>query len=163
MKLVLVTFLLAAISVYVYIDYNNVKNFIYGAPDEVTVEQTTAPVQIPPNNPPLKQTKPETKYNVEETVYINSAVSDQVGFEANDAPVWITYDGSENDEYQNIKEYLPNRLKVKIERVEIGEGGKAWYKIITASGLPISGWIQEKYLSRELPDRRRGRTNDWGS
>lgn len=159
----IVTFLIAAISVYVYIDYDNLKNWVYGTQEEVVVEQAPPPVQIQKQNTVPKQTKPETKFKAGETVYINAAVSDQVGFEANDAPLWRTYDGSENDEYQDIKGYAPHRLKVEITRVEIGEGGKTWYKIITTSGLPLSGWIEEKYLSRELPDRRRVRTSDWGT
>jgi hypothetical protein len=161
--LVLVTFLLAAIGVYVYIDYNNLKNWVYGTQDEVVVEQAIPPVQIPRNTSAPKQIKPETKFKVGETVYVNASVGDQVGFESNDAPLWRTYDGSENEEYQDIKDYVPHRYEVKIERVEIGTGGKAWYKIITATGLPLSGWIEEKYLSRDLPERRHGRTNDWGA
>jgi hypothetical protein len=160
---VLVTFLLAAICVYVYIDYDNLKNWVYGTQNEVVVEKAVQPVQIPKQNTAPKPNKPETNFKVGEIVYINASISDQVGFEANDAPLWLTYDGSENDEYQDIKDYVPHRLKVQIQRVETGKGGKTWYKIITASGLPISGWIEEKYLSRELPDRRRVRTNDWGT
>jgi hypothetical protein len=164
MRLILVTLILASISVYVFINYDDVKCWITGEnPNQDSIEQSIEEpdnhVKTLKNNEPKE---PQTKFQPGDVVYIDSSVGDTMKWQQNEVPLWKTYDGSDEEEYQNTSISLPHRIKVKVVKAAQGADDITWYYIRTAKGLPTSGWVQEQYLSKELPKRRRGRTGDWG-
>ena len=164
MRLILVTLILASIIVYVYINYDDVKCWITGEnPHQDAIEQT---IEEPNHAKRVKinePKEPQTKFQPGDVVYIDTSVGDTIKWHQHEAPLWKTYDGSDQEEFQNTNVSLPHRIKVKVVKSAQGAENKTWYYIRTAKGLPTSGWVQEQYLSEKLPKRRRGKTGDWGS
>lgn len=164
MRLILVTLILASITVYVFINYDDVKCWITGVnPNRDSIEQT---IEEPDNSVKSAKNKgpeePKTKFQPGDAVYIDSSVGDTIKWHQNEVPLWKTYDGSDQEEYQNTSVSLPHRMRVKVVKSAQGAEDITWYYIRTAKGLPTSGWVQEQYLSKKLPLRRRGKTGDWG-
>ncbi|MBU1022638.1 hypothetical protein KKB99_00030, partial [bacterium] len=154
---------LAALGVYVYIDYDNVKCWITGQERVKTIEKSDESEYSPPKEIVKKEIpKQENKFKVGDVVYVDASVGDHIIWKQNMVPLWKTYDGSEHEEYQKVTNEIPHRLQVRITRCEKGRDDIFWYYVRTAKGLPTEGWIIEKYLSEKLPKRRDGKTDDWG-
>ena len=163
MKVIIGTLIICLIVVYVYIDYDNIKAKLFGdnKEKEITrIEESKVKDGIGESKE-IKTAK-ETKFKEDEELYINASVGDLMSWEQNRVPAWITYDGSANSESQRVIDYFNHREIVKVIKVVIGEGGKVWYYVRTPKGFPISGWVEEKYLSKEAPLRRRSQPPDRG-
>ena len=163
MKVIIGTLIICLIVVYVYIDYDNIKAKLLGEnkQNEITrIEESKVQNEIGASKK-IKSEK-ETKFKEGEELYINASVGDLMAWGQNRVPAWITYDGSSNADSQRVIDYFNHREIVKVIRALIGEGGKSWYYVRTPKGFPISGWVEEQYLSKNPPKRRLSQPPDRG-
>ena len=164
MKLIIATLIICAIVVYVYFDYENLKSKYLGLNDKSALSESKETEKNENTTEKLTadKTESETKYKVGEELYIDASVGDLIAWQQNRIPAWVTYDGSPNDDSQRVKDYYNHRDIVKVIKTAIGKGGKTWYYVRTPTGFPISGWVEEQYLSKNPPKRRLSQPPDRG-
>ena len=166
MRVILVTIVITAIALWVYNDYDNIKKWFK--------QEKTAPVkfeeipdekpeqQSPPPQSVMEVPNPNTKYKEDDIVYIDAIAGDTLGFENNVVELWVTYDGSIVDDKQRVIKVVDHRVKCRVLKSVIGRNDETWYRVKTLTSFQATGWVREKFLSSELPKRRKGRIPDTG-